>query len=185
MNKWVLGGGAVLAVLLLSNRKAAAAPMVPYPTTRDRDLDALADMLITETSFATPKAEMAQIVWIAYNRAKRKNNPIWFVVQPGDAPSPVWNEGPIYRQRFENARKHSRWLQARDFAEDVLAGAYPNLGKTSFVHPGHANFSMPCNTNIKAVRDGKWSPSYVSGYGTRCIPTWAHGGTVVGSALFS
>jgi len=185
MNPWLVGGGA-LAVLLLATQRASAATMPsPFTSEREKNLDALADMLITETSFKKSKPEMAAIVHVAMNRARRQKKPIWFVVQPGSGPRPVWNTNSVYRQRFENARNNSRWRDARAFAATVLAGSYTNYGQGTFIHPGASRFNMPCNPAIKAVRDGRWAPSYVTRYGTRCIPKWAHGGKVVGSGLFA
>jgi hypothetical protein len=187
MNPWLLGGGALAVLLLAGTRKAAAAPMpTPYTSPRSRDLDALANMLITETSFRKSRQEMAAIVFIAINRAKRQGKPLWFVVQPGEGPKPVWNKGPVYRQRFENARNNNLWGSARAFAASVLNGTsgFRNTGATSFVHPGHPNFNMPCKDN-KQVQMGWWKPAWVSGYGTRCIPTWAAKGNVIGSGLFA
>jgi hypothetical protein len=188
-NPWLIGGG-ILALLLVT-RKASAAVMPPiFETEHERDLDALADMLITETGFRKTKAEMSAIVFIAVNRARSQKKPIWYVVQPGTRSSgscPTarstqclqWNSGSAYRRLFENARNNTNWLEARSFASNVLGGAYPNPGATVFVHPGHSNFDMPCGSNPN------WSPSYVPGYGTRCIPTWAHKGKVIGSGLFA
>jgi hypothetical protein len=194
MNPWLVGGGA-LALLLLSTRKAEAALVDSGGDDVDRDLDALADMLITETGFSADKAEMAAIVNIAVNRARAQKRPIWYVVQPGkrpvgscpwtkDARCLMWNDGDVYEKRFKNARSNARWGAARVFAATVLAGNYVNTGATSFVHPGHANFDMPCKDN-KPVREGKWAPANVPGYGTRCIPKWAHGGKVIGKGLFA
>jgi hypothetical protein len=184
MNPWLLGGGAVAALLLFGGKKAQAAVITPFPSLpaseRDRDLDALANMLITETGFNKSREEMAQIVFVALNRAKRYKLPIREVVDPGRRKFPAWNTGAPYKRLFEGAPTRSKWLAARNFAASVMSGAYRNLGKRSFVHPKSPRFDMPCDT-----RGGKWGPSYVAGYGTRCIPKWAHGGTVVGSGLFT
>lgn len=180
MNPWLLGGGA-LALLLLGGRKAQAAGMPAlFQSDRDRDLDALANMLITETGFNKSREEMAQIVFVAVNRARKYNLPLWEVVDPDRRAFPAWNPGSGYKRRFEAAEQNRNWVAARNFSANVLAGQYRNLGKTLFVHPKSPNFDMPCDT-----RGGKWGPSYVPGYGTRCIPLWAHDGRVVGSGLFS
>lgn len=193
MNPWLVGGGA-LTLLLLSTRKVSAASMSPDGDP-ERDLDALADMLITETGFSADKAEMAAIVNIAVNRARSQKKPIWYVVQPGTRPVGscpgmsgarclMWNNGDVYETRFNNARKNAKWGPARVFAATVLAGNYVNTGATSFVHPGHDNFDMPCKDN-EPVRKGLWAPANVPGYGTRCIPKWAAGGKVIGKGLFA
>jgi hypothetical protein len=186
MNPWLIGGGAI-AVLLLATQRASAAVMPTPGRSRDRDLDALADLLITETSFRLPKDEMAQIVWIAVNRSKRQNRPIWAVVAPGFAPLGscprtkttrclAWNpKGVIYRKRFENARSNPNWVAARTFAASVLAGSYRNRGFTAFVHP-RAMPKPPCASNRVATS---------TRYGTRCLPTWIARGTDVGTARFA
>lgn len=174
MNPWLVGGGALAALFLLTRKaEAAVMPQRGYSSgPSGRDLDALADMLITETGFKKSKPEMAQIIWVAVNRARKQNRPIWFVVQPGRVPRPVWNTGALYRHRFERARSFSAWNDARAFAKKVLAGAYPNRGYTSFVHP-YPMPKPPCASNRVATS---------TRYGTRCLPTWIVKGDAVGSA---
>lgn len=174
MNPLVTGGVVVGALLLFSGGKASArATGAPG---KEDDMDALADMLITETGFKHAKPEMAQIVWIAANRARKQNKPLWFVVQPGAGPRPVWNNGPLYRQRFENARNNSKWVEARAFAQSVIGGAYPNLGKTAFIHPQPMP-TPPCATN-RVLAQTEW--------GQRCVPPWVLADTQkIGSAWFA
>lgn len=172
MNPWLIGGGAA-ALLLLAGGKAQARFIGQSP--RERDLDALADMLITETGFNKSREEMAQIVFVAINRARKQGKPIWFVVQPGTGPRPVWNTGSAYRQRFEAARDNPRWVSARNFAAQVMAGAYSNLGKSSFVHPKPMPVP-PCASNRVATS---------TSYGVRCLPQWIVGGRQVGTAWFA
>jgi len=197
VNPWLLGGGVAAAALLLVGGRALARPISRPGRVSSRDLDALANMLITETGFRKSKKEMAAIVFIAVNRSQGQNKPLWYVVQPGNRPKGScpgrredrclqWNAGANYRRRFENARSNSRWIAARDFAASIVNGTsgFRNTGATSFVHPGHPNFNIPCKDNPQ-VRKGWWSPSYVPGYGTRCIPKWAQKGTVIGTGLFA
>jgi hypothetical protein len=167
--------GAAVAVLLVS-RKASAAVIggSTASSPSNRDFDALANMIITETGFNHSKSEMAQIVWIAINRSKRQDKPIWFVVQPGRGPSPVWSTGVPYRIGFERAPQHPRWEEAREFVELVFNGAYPNLKKTAFVHPGGMPVP-PCASN----RVQTTTP-----YGERCLPPWDFD-TVIGKAWFA
>jgi hypothetical protein len=186
MNPWLIAGGIGGALLLVAGG-AKARPM--GSSTRDRDLDALADLLWTETSFRLNKGEMAQIVWIAVNRARNQRRSIWAVVQPGFAPrgscpsTPTtrclaWNaKGSLYKRRFENARSKAEWPAARAFAAQVISGRspYPNLGKTSFVHP-RAMPTPPCASNRVATS---------TTYGTRCLPRWIVGGKQIGSAIFA
>jgi hypothetical protein len=169
-----------------------------FSSQRDLDLDALADMLITETRFRSSKAEMAAIVYIAVNRARSQGRSIAYVVQPGlrdlgSCPSArttrclQWNAGSPYRRMFAAARGNALWPEARAFAAKVIDGTsgYRNTGARSFVHPGSSNFNMPCNPESPPVQKGYWSPSYVPGYGTRCIPKWVQSGTVIGKGMFA
>jgi hypothetical protein len=174
MNPWVIGGGAAVLLLLFSKKAEAALP-VDDRDEPGRDLDALADMLITETGFNRDKNEMAQIVWVAANRSRKYRKPIYNIVDPGGR-FPAWNAGPVYRQRFEAAQANSRWDAARAFAKSVLSGAYRNLGHSAFVHPGGMP-TPPCSSNRVATSTGY--------YGMRCLPQWAVGGQVVGGALFA
>ena len=178
MNPLVVGGAIAGALLLFSGNKASA--RVIGATGVEDDLDGLADMLITETNFGKTKQEMAQIVWIAANRARRQGKPIWFVVQPGRGPKPVWNTGALYRKRFEEARDNPKWRAARDFAKSVLAGAYPNLGKTAFIHPQPMPLP-PCVSTKYVPRtqaQTEWGP--------RCVPPWVLVNTQkIGSAWFA
>lgn len=171
---WLIGGAAVLGVLLFSSR--ARALLIPGSSDK-RDLDALASMLITETSFLHGKEEMAQIVFVAVNRAKRWDVPIYKVVagprpEPGTNP---WNDSATYKALFARAPNNPRWPAAREFVQDVLAGSYRNLGASSFIHPGGMPVP-PCASNRVATSTMA---------GTRCIPTWAVGGKTVGRGLFA
>ena len=142
------------------------------------DLDAVASMLIAETNFNRPKDEMAQIVFVAYNRSRKWGIPMSLVVDPAGLRSyrrASWNLGPKYRASFNAARSSVRWEPARDFARRALMGAYRNQGHTLFVHPG-ALSTAPCGGDRVPVE---------TDYGTRCLPTWALNGTKVGGAVFA
>jgi hypothetical protein len=175
MNPWVIGGGAALLLLLATRGAKAALPGYDERDTEERDLDALADMLITETGFNRDRSEMAQIVFVAVNRARKYRKPIYSIVDPSGR-APAWNAGAPYRQRFEAAQSNSRWGAARAFAQDVLSGAYRNMGHSAFVHPGGMP-TPPCSSTRVATNTGY--------YGIRCLPQWAVGGKVVGGAMFA
>lgn len=167
---WLVGG--VAALLALGPRRAdASAPSGP-----SADLDALADMLITETGFVGPQPELAQIVYVALNRSRGARKSILNIVSP-DARAPLWNASDKYRRRYEAARDNPRWDTARAFAAKVISGTsgYPNRGYTKFVHPGGMP-TPPCSSNRVAT---------ATPYGTRCLPSWIVGGTKVGRALFA
>lgn len=166
--KWLLAGGAAVLVMLLL-RKATHTPA--------DDTDALTRMLYAETGFASSNAEMAQIVFVALNRAQKWGIDPSVVVDPSGSGAPIgWNnKGVIYRQRFAAAPSSPKWAQGRAFVETVQAGAYTNLHKTSFVHPGGLS-APPCTGDRVAA-------STIAGM--RCLPQWALGGQVVGTAMFA
>jgi hypothetical protein len=170
---WWLAGGAAALLLLASRSKAALAPSGTYWSS-EKDLDALASMLITETGFARDKNEMAQIVFVALNRSRNHGKPVRDIVAPSQR-APVWNSGSVYKSRFEAAENDPRWSDARKFAQDVLAGAYRNLGATAFVHPSGMPVP-PCSSSRVATNTIA---------GTRCLPGWAVGGRVIGGAMFA
>jgi len=161
--KWLLGGLAgSIALWLVVNTKRSLS-----------DVDALAHMLIAETG-NRDKNEMAQIVFAAINRAKKYGvAPAVVVTPPG---SPVWNGGPVYRDRFEDAKNNARYADAKAFVQTILAGksSYKNAGYTSFVHPGGMPVP-PCSGN-------RLETDTISG--KRCLPEWALSGKVVGGAMF-
>ena len=139
------------------------------------DVDALARMLIAETSFARDPAEMAQIVWVAINRASTQGRTLRGVVTPPGMP--VWNGGSAYAARFAAASQSPRFEAAKTFVLEVLAGKRPNLIGTrrSFVHPSGMP-TPPCADNRVVVGTNA---------GTRCLPSWVLGGKQVGGALFA
>jgi hypothetical protein len=168
-HQWLLGGAVVLGVLLLGTTAKAAFDR----DDSEADLDALTRMLIAETGFTSSKAEMAQIVFIAVNRARRNGKTLREVVTPPG--TPTWNVGALYRKRFIEAMQNPRWTAARLFVQDVLDGVYVNGGFTSFVHPAGMP-TPPCSSN-------RVEASTVAG--VRCIPDWITKGRVVGSAMFA
>lgn len=174
--KWLLGGAVVLGVLILAGGAQALSPSSPT----SRDFDALASMLIAETSFAHAPGEMAQIVFVAVNRADRWGVPIYQVVagpRPKAGTNP-WNDSALYKTLYASARSkdEARWQAARAFAKQVVEGdSYRNLGATGFVHPG----SMP----VPPCADNRVAASTVAG--TRCIPTWIVNGKTVGKGMFA
>lgn len=163
--KWLFAGGAALLVTLLF-RKATHTP--------EDDTDALTRMLYAETGFVSSTGEMAQIVYVALNRAQKWGVDPSAVVTPPGGPG-VWNTGPVYRQRFEAAKSSSKWAQGRAFVQLVQGGAYANNGAMSFVHPGGMP-TPPCANN-------RVSTNTIAGQ--RCLPQWAVGGQVVGKAMFA
>jgi len=171
MKPWMLalGGGAL--VLLLASRTTRAPGELS-----EEDLDALARMLITETSFALSAPEMAQIVWVAVNRSRKSGLSLRDTVYPPGR-KPVWNRGPVYASRYQNAGTSSRYPAARTFVQQVLAGAIvPNRGYTTFSHPRGLP-TPPCNAPKVAGSTASW--------GVRCMPPSLVGGDTVGTAMFA
>lgn len=168
-HQWLLGGAVVLGVLLLGTTAKAVFDRDDH----EADLDALARMLIAETGFTSAKNEMAQIVFVAVNRARRNGKTLREVVTPPG--TPTWNTGALYRKRFVEATQNPRFSAARAFVQDVLDGAYVNSGATSFIHPAGMP-TPPCSSN-------RVEASTIAG--VRCIPDWITKGRVVGSAMFA
>jgi hypothetical protein len=158
--RWALGGGALLALLLLMSR-------------RESDQDVIARILLTETDLAHPRDEMAQIVFVALNRMRTHKSSAIDVVT-----SSTWCYTSKCRARFNSmGPSHPRWEQARAFVKQVMDGQYKNLGYTAFIHPSGMPTQTPC------VRSDLVPASTIAG--TRCIPTWAVGGTVIGQGMFA
>lgn len=137
------------------------------------DVSELARMLIAETSAAKSAPEMAQIVWVALNRARNRGVSPGSVVSP-DLETGIWNNGALYRQRYESAHVHKNFPKAKAFVQEVLAGMHPQTigNRKGFVHPA-AMPVPPCASNRIE-------------YQGRCLPHWATVNPVkVGGALFA
>lgn len=163
----VVGAGAGLLWLLSRSESSTDAS--------EADADALARMLIAETSFSRDPAEMAQIVWVAINRSTTPGRTLRGVVTPPGLP--VWNGSSAYASRFYAAPQNPRFAAAKVFVREVLSGARPNLigDRRSFVHPSGMP-TPPCAENRVAASTSA---------GTRCLPSWVLSGKRVGGALFA
>lgn len=170
---WMAGAAVGVGVLLLASRKTVSTG--EEISTADADIDNTARMLIAETGFSRDKQEMAQIVWVAINRARGRGFSLSKVTVPPGVPT--WNGGSAYRTRFNNADSDPRFPAARAFVASVLAGEWPELigGRRMFVHPSGMP-TPPCASNRVAASTTA---------GTRCLPEWALNGKVVGGALFA
>jgi len=167
---WFLGAG-----LLLVTAKAAAA--TSSGAASEDDLDALTRMLIAETDFSMSKPEMAGIVNVALNRARKWRTTPASVVSPGSRPGQIaWNPSAAYRKRFEAASASRAWTSARMFVQQVRAGQYGKTQHTGFVHP--SNMPKPPCTSEKHIEADTIS-------GPRCIPVWAANSTLVGRTMFT
>jgi hypothetical protein len=169
-----LGAGAVLIGIFALARKASAMQSTQPTQITPKDVEAMAQMLIAETSLESVSDEMAQIVWIAVNRARRHGVSVAAVVTPPG--SPIWNSGDVYRARFNAANTSSKLAAAQEFVEETLAGKHgANRGFTAFVHP-QGMPKPPCADNRVAMD---------TPYGVRCLPHWIANGVLIGRALFA
>lgn len=172
---WLAAGAAIgVGFLLFSSRKTAQTGNEVDPGWGD--IDNLSRMLIAETGFSLDRNEMAQIVWVAINRARGRGVSLSKVTFPPGFP--IWNEGPAYRERFRNAHNNPRFAAAKEFVASVLAGQWPELigGRRHFVHPGRMP-TPPCASNRVASS---------TDFGMRCLPTFAlNNPKVVGKAVFA
>lgn len=165
---WIGGGAGAAFLLWLLSRQSQTGGTV------FGDTDALARMILAETDLALGTDEMAQIVWIAFNRAQRRGTSIASVVIPPG--TPVWNEGALYAKRFAAASSNPKWMAAQQFVQDVLAGRVaPNRGYSAFVHPAGMP-TQPCASNRIQMNTSA---------GVRCMPAWIAQGTQIGHALFA
>lgn len=163
---WYFGGAAVLTLFLL--RKGGGGS--------SSDVDALARMILAETTLKGPEDELAQIVFIALNRSRDWGVPVTQVVNPtGYRPGEAWSTGAIYKSRFERAHTWAKWNDARAFVRRVLGGEFTNRGFHRFVHPAGMP-EPPCASN-------RVEANTIAG--RRCIPQWISQGTVVGRGMFA
>jgi hypothetical protein len=88
----VLGGAVALGVLWM---------FLGRGTSSGGDVEALSRMILAETGLKSSEPEMAQIVFIAINRARKWGVPVTQVVSPtGYAPGQAWTTGDIYKTIF-------------------------------------------------------------------------------------
>lgn len=165
----------------------------------DDDLDALARMILTETDFSRNCDEMANIIYVAVNRAKNTGNTLYDVVTPPGRPN--WNGSQAYRNRYYKDWPPKKFQATRNFVEAVLSGqpavtptgpcepkVFQNLIGTRafFLHPTGMpvceNVGQECGTNKVCTETFA---------GPRCLPYWnveetsAQGVITVGGARFS
>ncbi len=175
-NPKVIVGLGLGALWLSSSSAQARVAGLPFTgSASSRDVEAMARTLIAETSMNGPTEELAQIVWVMINRARRHGVSLAAVATPPG--TPLWNGSSKFRNLWNQAGSSSKMLQARSFVMQVMGGHYPNrIGSRShFVHPGGMP-RPPCASNRRERS---------TAYGVRCLPTWSDGGTVVGRAIFA
>jgi hypothetical protein len=133
-------------------------------------------MIFAETGLKSTEPEMAQIIFIAINRARQWGIPVAQVVNPtGYVKGQAWSTGALYRKLFNEAHTRSAWPAAQAFVRRVLAGEFPNRGFTNFVHPAGMP-TPPCASNrVEADTIA----------GRRCLPKWISQGKVVGRGMFA
>ena len=127
--------------------------------------DALANMLVAETSFSAAPNEMAQIVFIAVNRANRWGVPVY---QSRCRSATESGDQPLERQRALQARSTTA-LGARTkpvgsrpepSSKRFWDGSYRNLGFTGFVHPGGMPVPPCAKVNSRCDLDRRRYPLY-------------------------
>jgi hypothetical protein len=134
-------------------------------------------MILAETDFRLSQQEMAQIVWVALNRARAKGVAPREVVIPPGRPR-AWNGGPIYRDRFNAAARRAELPKVIEFVRRVAASG-TNYGFSSFVHPK----GMPVPVAGTCANAAHTPMQTIAG--ARCIPTWAANGTDIGVTRFA
>lgn len=156
--RWLWGGGALLMILFLTRK-----------TGPEDDIDALTQMLLTETDFQKGRDEMAQIVYVALNRMKRGPRSAREVVTASS-----WNNNSAYKERFDRMFSHPRWETAREFVADIYTGKGPsNQRFVEFRHP-QGMPTPPCGAGVAMQTNA----------GVRCMPERFSSGKYVGSAVF-
>lgn len=92
----------------------------------ERDVDALARMLLIETSFRHDTDEMRGILQVAINRANNAGRPFRDAVDP-DSPIFSWATGASWRNKYKNqAQTYPQYNPAKAFVRDYLQGNHPN-----------------------------------------------------------
>jgi hypothetical protein len=153
----------------------------PYPDAEkaeytEKDVEAVARGLVVETSFRSNYREMANIIWIMVNRAKRWNMPLYKIIDPDTGGGKNWygKLSESNRRRWKNAHRRKDFEYIKQFVRKVLDGiSFKNeIGnKAHFLHPGgmpkcNGEPGSSCGKGNKrvCVDTGKW--------GKRCLPKW-------------
>jgi len=149
------------------------------------DVIHMGQMLYAETSWARNEVEHEAIIQVAINRAAKKGKKVYDVVKPTTA---NWNNGPIYKKRFNDAlaqmNTNPRWETAKRTIIKCFSGnASVNIGDTThFLHPkgmkerrgcepGDHGQACPENPSRMCYDFNK---NYSElGAGVRCLPKWA------------
>lgn len=103
----------------------------------EEERDALARLLWAETSMIGPADEHAGIIFIAINRAQGEYSILDVATPPGRSASGVWNNGRVFRERWNNAPDFDSFARARKLVDDIAEGKIQNpIGdRALFVHP--------------------------------------------------
>ena len=165
--------------------------------------DALARLIWAETSMHGPQEEHAGIIMIALNRAGHPRYSILDVATPpGRSSEGVWNNGRVFRERWQNAPNHKSFARARALVDGLVDGKILNpIGdaRKLFVHPTGLNrcsgATYSGNKGKRAKHNGKPIGNRRRCVGGRALPAWSvaktDGGTAprdpitVGRGLFS
>ena len=141
----------------------------------EEDVDAAARGIVVETAFVSDYKEMAGIVWVMVNRAKKWNMSIRDVIHPDTGGGRNWYGGlsKNNRKRWKNASNRKDFEYIKGFVRKILDGiSFENeIGdRVHFLHPGGmARCSTPetaCGSrNHRQCVD-------TATHGNRCLPKW-------------
>lgn len=171
-----VGAAALATLFTFQVLKPSKAQARLLGSSYDEAVNALSRMLWAETRLNQDEEEMAQIVHVALNRARKWGLPVSYVVSPdNNTRGKVWSTGEGYRNSFSAAPSQASWNRVRAFVKRVLDNEYRNSGFVRFVHPGRMP-NPPCASNrIEADTFA----------GRKCIPPDNAPGVRVGNGLFA
>lgn len=183
----------------VSDGQSSGSVILPHD---EDDVDAVTRGLLVETSFARNRNEMAQIIWVMVNRAKKHGNSLKTVITPPGRPN--WNRADNYRDWFYAGPARygqDRFDRAKVFVREVLAGDFPNTigGRVQFLHPsGMPRCGGDCppgkawssrTQKCYTCANSKGRACVQTAAGNRCLPKWSqeqHANVkIVGGARFS
>lgn len=124
---FVLGAASLGALVYGVRQKYKATSTPPNIGTWDeRDVDAVARMLLIETSFRHDPDEMRGIIQVAINRAQDDGTPIRATVTP-ESPTFSWSSTGKWGDKFHNkVPNYPQYEDAKAFVRDYLQGNHPN-----------------------------------------------------------
>jgi hypothetical protein len=178
-----LGIGGILLYRSLKSSSSGGAGILPH---NEADVDAVTRGLLVETSFNRDPDEMAQIIWVMANRAKKHGNSLAQVITPPGRPN--WNKADDFREWFHAGPRRygkAKFDRAKVFVREVLSGKFPNRigNRVQFLHPsGMPRCGGDCPPGKAWSRRSKKCYTCANtrgrgcvqtGAGNRCLPKWS------------